>query len=81
MSQVKALFEKLTAERAEIEAKVKPLRDKRTAIVGKLQPLEDQARELQIQIREIQGDRAFELDQEISKLARAMGARTLVAES
>lgn len=81
MSETKVLFDKLKAERDAIEAKVAPLRAKRDALVGKMQPLEDEARALQAQIKEVQGERTFELDMQISALARALGARTLTAES
>ncbi len=70
-------LENLKAERRKIAELVAPLRAKRDALQAKFAPIENQMRELAKQIRETEGARAFELDQEIAVLQRGLGAATL----
>lgn len=70
MSEGLKLLAKLEAERDALRAKTDPLRAKRDAIIAEIQPKENEARELARQIREINGDRAFQLDKEIGQLSK-----------
>lgn len=77
MSKTKELLDNLIAERNKIEDIVGPLREKRNALAAKIQPIEDEMRNIALQIKEAQSERAFDLDNEIATLSRALGARSM----
>lgn len=70
MSEGLKLLDALEKERAVLSSQTDPLRAARDAIIAEIQPKEDEARALAAQIRDINGERAFELDMEISKLSK-----------
>lgn len=77
MDDVKNLLTKLQAERAAILEKSQPLRDKRAALQTEMQPIEKQIQDLTEEIRTVETDRMFKLDMQISKLALALGAKSI----
>jgi uncharacterized protein YlxW (UPF0749 family) len=82
MEQVKSLLETLKGQRAEVDAKMAPLVKRREQLQKKLQPLEDEMRDINTQVKALQGDELVALDKQISTLTRAIGsARVLQADS
>lgn len=80
--RVADLLVSLKEERAALLLKTAPLRDAREKLRAKLQPLEDQMRAMNIQIREMEGSKLFELDNEIGALTRSLKTtKQLSAES
>lgn len=75
--ELRALFNKLEAEKAEIRAQSAPLRAARDKLLAKIQPLEAQERELIKQINEIERPRLAEIDNQLGGLAKAMGGKKL----
>lgn len=75
---LKMKYDDLLAEKAEIEAKSAPLREQREKLnveyeqfyQSKIQPLTDK-------INEIERPRLIEVQEEISKMARVMGGRSM----
>jgi len=75
--ELRALYDKLVAEKDAITARSFPLREQRDAIVAQMQPLEKQAKALADQIHAIERPRLGELSNQIGKLAVALGGRLL----
>lgn len=73
--ELRAMFDKLRAERDGITVVLDPLRAKRDALVAAIAPQEEEIRQVGARIKEIQSGRLYELDNQIAALARAMGAR------
>ena len=61
------------AEKAELVAKVAPLRERREALIEKIRPLEKEQRAIEAEIKAINGNKLFELDNTIAALHRALG--------
>lgn len=70
--QLNAEFQKALAEKEALSAVVDPLRVRRDAVVARMQPLEQEAREIAEQIKG-HLPRLAEVDQRLSRLARALG--------
>lgn len=75
--ELRALFNKLEAEKATIRARSAPLRAQRDKLLAKIQPLEVEERDLIKQINEIERPRLAEIDNQLGGLAKAMGGKTL----
>jgi len=75
--ELRALFDKLEAEKAAIRAESAPLRAARDKLLAKIQPLEAQERELIKQIHAIERPRLAEIDNQLGGLAKAMGGKQL----
>lgn len=71
-----AQFEKLQAEKAELEKAVAPLREQRDAVETQMAPLVAKSRDLAKQIR-THAPKLGELDRQIAALARAMGGKLM----
>lgn len=79
-SKTQELFDELQAKRAAIVEKTTPLRAQRDALMRQIQGLEAQAKELADQFKAVERDgevTLFDLDNEISGLAIALGAKRL----
>lgn len=76
-SQTQELFDKLKGEKAAIEAQSAPLREQRDAVIQQMDPLTRQAAALADQIAAIERPHLAELDNEISGLAIALGAKRM----
>ena len=77
MSDLKAKFDELLAEKAALRARTGPLREKREALLAQIVPYEQEAARLAKQIKEIEQPRMNELDMAISFLAKLMGGKRL----
>ena len=75
--ELRALFNKLEAEKAEIRARSAPMRAQRDKLLAKIQPLEAEDLELIKQMIEIERPRLAEIDNQLGGLAKAMGGKTL----
>lgn len=71
------LLSALQAEKAELQALSNPLRAERDSLLASIQPTLNQIRELEKQHKQIEQPRLAELDNQISALVRAKGARTM----
>lgn len=76
-NEIQELFDRLQAEKAEIVAAAAPIREKRDAVAAKAHALEAEMRELAQQLFAIERPRLAELDNQISGLAIALGAKRL----
>ena len=79
--RLKDMLASLQDERAALLAKSAPQRKKRDELLAKLQPLEDELRTVNAKIKDIHGNKLFELDNEIGAVQRGLGAKTLSARS
>lgn len=69
-------------ERAAIIAKTAPLRAERDKIAAEIRPKEDRIRELNQRVKAIEQESGlYELDVDISQIARGMGAKRMNAET
>lgn len=75
--ELRALFDKLDTEKAEIREQSAPLRAQRDKLRAKIEPLEVQERELIRQIHAIERPRLAEIDNQLGGLAKAMGGKKL----
>lgn len=78
---LKDLHDKLRAKKKEIIKKVEPLRQKRAELLEKIAPLERELNDLNAKIKAAGASDLAVISSEISRLARAMGAKVLRAES
>ena len=78
---LRAMFDRLTAEKEAIRAASAPLRAKRDALLAQIQPLEAEEREIIRQIHAIERPKLAQIDTELGALARAMGGKSLSAGS
>jgi uncharacterized coiled-coil DUF342 family protein len=67
-------------ELAALTAKTAPLRAKRDKLRDKLAPMEAELRELNQQIKQVEGNTLFDLHNDIGALQRGLGAKSLRAE-
>lgn len=67
----------LQAEKSEILAKSTPLRAERDALLASIQTTLDQIRKLEKEYKAIEQPRLAELDNQISAVVRAKGAKTM----
>lgn len=79
--ELEAVKTKLEAEKAELVKKVAPLRQKREELNAKVQPLEAELRGVNQQIKALEHPRLAELDNQLSGIAKAMGAKSITADS
>ncbi len=70
--RVADLLKSMQDERAALMLKSAPFRLKRDALLKKLQPLEAELRQVNEQIKDIEGATLFDLDQQIGALARSI---------
>jgi peptidoglycan hydrolase CwlO-like protein len=75
--QLRKAMADLQAEREKILAKSAPIREKRDKLRDKMAPMEAELRAHNQQIKELEQNRVFEIDNQIAALARGMGARSL----
>jgi uncharacterized coiled-coil DUF342 family protein len=75
--QLRKAMDELRAEKEKILGKSGPLREQRDKLIAKIQPLDAEMRALSQQIEELEGNRPYELDNQIAALARTMGARSM----
>lgn len=68
--------EAFEAEKAAVLEKSAPLRAEREALQAEIAPAEARIREITKEIREVENNRVFELDNQISALARGMGGKS-----
>jgi uncharacterized protein YaaN involved in tellurite resistance len=74
-------FEELRTRKAAIEAILEPLRNERNGLQRDCAPIEKRMRELANQMKVIrEGNKLYELDNELAACARALGARSIKAE-
>lgn len=74
---IQARFDELRAEKAEIEAKSKPIRDERDQYLLQIETLNARVKELTLLIRQTEEPRIIELSREISTVAGALGGYSL----
>lgn len=76
IKELRAIFDKVRAEKAELDKVVNALREKRDAVLAKCVPFEQEAKELALEIRKhIPAMTA--LDEQISALARLFGGKRM----
>jgi uncharacterized coiled-coil DUF342 family protein len=75
--ELKAVFDKLMAEKAVLVEKAKPYRDEYDKLQKQIQPLEAKARELAKKFHQIERPRLIEIDQQLSAIARSTGGRVM----
>lgn len=76
-ADLRRLKDELEHEKALISARSHSIRAKREAIREKMREMELQDRAMTQEIKAIEEPRLFDLDMQISALARGMGARTM----
>ena len=69
-------FHTLGAEKAEIEAKIAPIRARRESLAQQMQALDREIRPLEAKIKEATLPRLYDIDMERSRLARALKGKT-----
>lgn len=79
-NSVEKLFDELRVKRQKIVDKLEPIKARRDKLAAQIAPVEAEMRDLQEQMKEFQTDEFVALDKQISQLARALGAKVLVAE-
>ena len=72
-----AEFTKLQSERESIHAQSAPLKSQRDALRQQADAIKDQEREIVEQIKAIERPRLSEIDEQLSRLAQAMGGRRM----
>jgi chromosome segregation ATPase len=75
--ELKAIFDKLMAEKEQIMAKAAPLRAERDHIRQQMAPFEVRERELIQQYRAIEQPRLGEIDTQLAAIARSTGGLVL----
>lgn len=75
--EVKALLDKLLAEKDAIQTKTLPLRSERDRLLASIQPTLNKIKALEKQYLTIERPRLAELDNQIGVLVRVMGAKRM----
>jgi uncharacterized coiled-coil DUF342 family protein len=79
--ELRAVEEKLKAERDAVVKQSAPLRAKRDALAAQIQPVENQIRELNQAIKAIEQPRIAEIDNQLGAIAKATGGKSLQADA
>lgn len=79
--RVRTLLAEITADRDALLAQSQPLKDKRRALQEQIAPLEAQVREYTQEIVNIETDELVKLDKQIGNLHKALGAKSMSAQS
>jgi uncharacterized coiled-coil DUF342 family protein len=79
--ELRAAFDRLQSEADAIERRSLLLREERDGIAEDIKPHLDRIRELNEEIRSVEGTRLAELKNQIGALARAMGGRSMSQSS
>ena len=74
---VRAHFDALRQEIAELESLSAPLHAERQRLLAQIQPLEEQVRAIEQQIRDLEQPQLGEMKNALSSLAKTLGARSI----
>lgn len=75
--RLRKMFDQLHKDKEVLLKKSEPLHKKRDALLKQIQPLEAELREVNKQIAKIERPKLYDINQEISGLAKAMGGRSM----
>lgn len=79
--RIRSLLDELVKDRETLASKSQPLKDKRVTLQDQIGPLEAEVRDLTEQIRDIEGEELVKLDKSIGSLHKALGAKSMSADS
>ena len=77
MPDLRKELDEARAERSRIQAESAPLRAERDVLIAKLRPLRREINLLTDQISEIEKPELFNINNEIGRLAKALGGRSI----